>query len=119
MTNQTGSCAGVHGRPECASSTWFAHATFSDTGEGLLSVTSGENPNGTLTGKKNQFRATEERKQKEMNFPLPGVRLFLLLFLQHRSPGTAFRPLFCRLFVVFCFLIPIISFVGFYYFFAV
>jgi len=30
-------------------STWFAHVTFSDIGEGLLSITSRENRNGTLT----------------------------------------------------------------------
>ena len=58
MTNQTGSCAGVYGRPECMSSTWFAHVTFSDAGEGLLSITSRENRNGSLTGKKNKVQAT-------------------------------------------------------------
>ena len=119
MTNQTGSCAGVYGRPECVSSTWFAHVTFSDTGEGLLSITSRENPNGTLTGKKNQFRATGERKQRDMNFPPPGVRLILLLLLQHRGshlrkclPSSLSPPLvdFRRFFH---FVIPIISFPGF------
>ncbi|KAJ7382676.1 hypothetical protein OS493_033734 [Desmophyllum pertusum] len=48
VTNQTGSCAGVYGKPECVSSTWFAHAMFIDVGEGLLSITSRENRNGTL-----------------------------------------------------------------------
>ena len=100
----------MYGRPECVSSTWFAHVTFSDTGEGLLSITSRENRNGTLTGKKNQFRATGEGKQRDMNFLLPGVRLILLLLLQRAS-----RPLFFHLhlsytFVVFHFLIPTISF---------
>ena len=40
------------------SSTWFAHVTFSDAGEGLLSITSRENRNGSLTGKKNKVQAT-------------------------------------------------------------
>ena len=53
VTSQTGSCAGVYGRPECVSSMWFARVTFTDTGEGILSITSRENRNGTLTGKKN------------------------------------------------------------------
>ena len=101
MTNKTGSCAGVYGRPECVSSTWFAHVTFSDTGgEGLLSITSRENRNGTLTGKKNQFRATGEGQQRKMNFQLPAVRFFLLILLQHRRsqlgncvPSSLFPPL--------------------------
>lgn len=51
VTSQSGSCAGVYGRPECVSSTWVAHVTFNDSGEGLLSITSLENRNGTLKGK--------------------------------------------------------------------
>ena len=45
----------MYGRPECVSSTWFAHVTFTDTGEGLLSITSRENRNGTLTGMQRHF----------------------------------------------------------------
>ena len=33
------------------SSTWVAHVTFTDSGEGLLSITSPENRDGTLSGK--------------------------------------------------------------------
>ena len=74
MTNQTGSCAGVYGRPQCVSSTWFAHVTFTDTGEGLLSITSRENRNGTLTGKKWHFLAASRRGTK-------GVRIYPFLYL--------------------------------------
>ena len=35
------------------SSAWFADVSFTDVGEGLLSITSRENRNGTLTGKQN------------------------------------------------------------------
>ena len=47
----SGSCAGVYGRPECVSSTRVAHVTFNDSGEGLLSITSRENRDGTLQDK--------------------------------------------------------------------
>lgn len=48
VINQTGACARVYGRPECMSSTWNAHVTFSDAGEGLFSITTRDNLNGTL-----------------------------------------------------------------------
>ena len=52
------------------SSTWFAHVTFSDAGEGLLSITSRENRNGSLTGKKNKVRATGKgEKRSEFSGP--------------------------------------------------
>ena len=50
IINQTGTCAGVYGRPECVSSTWQVRVMFVDAGEGLLSVTTRENRNGTLKG---------------------------------------------------------------------
>ena len=119
MTNQTGSCAGVYGRPECVSSTWFAHVTFSDTGEGLLSITSRENRNGTFTGKENQVRATGIGEQNIRIFRLlaSDYSCFFFSNIEEATPGTAFRPLFFstarRLFVVFRFPILTISFAAF------
>ena len=51
VVKQTGTCAGVYGRPECVSSTWQARVMFTDAGEGLLSITTRENRDGTLTGR--------------------------------------------------------------------
>ncbi|CAH3040735.1 unnamed protein product [Porites evermanni] len=48
ITNQTETCASVYGRPECVSSTWFAHVMFIDAGEGMFSITTRDNTNGTL-----------------------------------------------------------------------
>ncbi|XP_068751662.1 von Willebrand factor A domain-containing protein 7-like [Montipora capricornis] len=48
IVNQTGECARVYGRPECVSSMWNANVTFNDAGEGLFSITTRDNLNGTL-----------------------------------------------------------------------
>ena len=51
VTNQTGTCASVYGRPECVSSMWYAHVMFIDAGEGIFSITTRDNGNGTLNGR--------------------------------------------------------------------
>lgn len=48
---QSASCAGVYGTPDCVSSTWRARVMFTDAGEGLLSITTRDNLSGTLSGK--------------------------------------------------------------------
>ena len=61
------------------SSTWFAHVTFSDTGEGLLSITSRENHNGSLTGKK-KSGSSDGNRGKEIRIFRPLASDYSCLF---------------------------------------
>ncbi|XP_068697149.1 von Willebrand factor A domain-containing protein 7-like [Montipora foliosa] len=54
VMTQSGTCASVFGRQECVSATWHARVNFSDSGEGLLSITTRDNVEGSL--KVDEFR---------------------------------------------------------------
>ena len=60
VMTQSGTCASVFGRQECVSATWHARVNFSDSGEGLLSITTRDNVEGSLKGN----RRLEQEKLK-------------------------------------------------------
>ena len=104
----------MHGRPENVSSTWFAHVTFSDAGEGLLSITSKENRNGTLTGTSDGRRGTKKYQFSASWCPIVAASSIpTYKKLPREVPSVLSFSTSRRLPVVFHFPIPIISFAAF------